>query len=289
MLILLIQIIGAILTAFIAVTLLKKDWRTKNEAIRKEALLVTTIIVAITIVSVLNLAISFFQSQGTINQLENDKKELKIANANLSLEISKDAIKQSKLILYYQKESTRQIKLATNNIQHLINSSKEVPLFRFTMLSNKSIGGSIVNKDNKPVYNLSVKITNYDNLLKCKSRKAGTLVVDMKCFINNTIFNPAIASLDAESSYHLQLPQLNNKAKWGRYFVILTLNKRHYYEEAVYTLSKKHGLLQALRVIEYDNNTVIHKSQIKNKDYKLEYINWDKAFPLPLNLQLKKL
>jgi hypothetical protein len=289
MLILLIQIIGAILTAFIAVTLLKKDWRTKNEAIRKEALLVTTIIVAITIVSVLNLAISFFQSQVTISQLENDKKELKIANANLSLEISKEAIKQSKLILYYQKESARQIKLAANNIQHLINSSKEVPLFRFVMLSNKSIGGSIVNKDNKPVYNLSVKITNYDNLVKCKSRKAGTLVVDAKCFINNTIFNPAIASLDAESSYHLRLPQLNNKAKWGRYFIILTFNKRHYYEEAVYTISKKHGLLQALRVIEYDDNTVIHKSLIKNKDYKLEYINWDKTFPLPLNLQLKKL
>ena len=68
MLMLLLQIIGAIATAFIALTLLKKDWRTKNEAIRKEAVLVTKIIIAVTVVSVVNLGISYFQSQIDINK-----------------------------------------------------------------------------------------------------------------------------------------------------------------------------------------------------------------------------
>jgi hypothetical protein len=285
MLILLIQVIGAILTAFISLLLLKKDTRTTTEAIRKEALLVNRIIIAVTAVSILNLGISYYLSQNEKAQLVKDKKELKEDNADLMLQLSKNNTEQSKLITY-QKQSARQLTLAANNLQHLINGSKEVPLFHFIMLSNKTLLGTVLNKDYKPVYNLSVRITNYDNLLQCKTKKAG--VFDMKCFVTNTAYNPLITSLGAKNLYYLKLPKFNKKAQWGRYIITLTFNKKSYYEEAVYSNSQKHGLSQALRVIEYDDNAIIHKTIIKSNDYKLKYINWDKAFPLPLNLQLKK-
>ena len=94
MLTLLLQIIGAIATAVIAIILLKKDWRTKNEAIRKEAVLVTKIIFAVTIVSILNLAVTSFQSQYEISQLEKDKRQLQVTNANLSFNVSKGVTTQ---------------------------------------------------------------------------------------------------------------------------------------------------------------------------------------------------
>jgi hypothetical protein len=284
MLILLIQVIGAILTAFISLLLLKKDTRTTTEAIRKEALLVNRIIIAVTAVSILNLGISYYISQIDKAQLIKDKKELKEDNTNLKFELSKNTVEQSKLITY-QKQSARQLTLAANNLQHLINGSKTVPLFHLIVLSNKSLLGTIVNKDHKPAYNLSAKITNYDNLLKCKTRKAN--VFDLKCFVRNTIYNPMITSLGANSVYYLKLPKFNNKAIWGRYIITIVFNKKSYREEAVYSISKK-GLSQALRVTEYEDNIVIHTTEIKNKDYSLKNVNWNKAFPLPLNLQLKK-
>ncbi len=284
MLILLIQVIGAILTAFISLLLLKKDTRTTTEAIRKEALLVNRIIIAVTAVSILNLGISYYISQIDKAQLIKDKKELKQDNTNLKFDLSKNTVEQSKLITY-QKQSARQLTLAANNLQHLINGSKTVPLFHLIVLSNKFLLGTIVNKDHKPAYNLSVKITNYDNLLKCKTRKAN--VFDLKCFVRNTIYNPMITSLGANSVYYLKLPKFNNKATWGRYIITIVFNKKSYCQQAVYSISKK-GLSQALRVIEYEDNVVIHTTEIKNKDYSLKNVNWNKAFPLPLNLQLKK-
>lgn len=285
MLILLIQVIGAILTAFISLLLLKKDTRTTTEAIRKEALLVNRIIIAVTAVSVLNLGISYYLSQTDKAQLVKDNKELKADNADLKFGLSKNTIAQSKLITY-QKQSARQLTLAATNLQHLINGSKTVPRFHFIVLSNKSLFGTIVNKDRKPAYNLSVKITNYDNLLKCKTGKGR--VFDLKCFVSNTIYNPMIASLGASSVYYLKLPKFNSKAAWGRYIITIAFNKKSYCEQAVYSISPKHGLSQALRIIEYEDNTIIHSTEIKNKDYRLKSVNWNKAFPLPLNLQLKK-
>lgn len=285
MFILLIQVLAAVLTAFIALLLLKKDNRTTTEAIRKEAFLVKKIIIAVTIFSILNLGASFYIAQFDKEQLEKDKKDLKADNAQLRLQLSKNNIEQSQLVSY-QKQSARQLTLAANNLQHIINGSKTAPLFRFILLSNKSLFGTIVNKDSKPVYNLSVRITNYDNLLKCKTKKANSL--DMKCYVTNTIYNPMIPTLGAKSIYYLKLPKFNKKEKWGRYIVTLTFNKKSYYEEAVYNISQKRGLLQTVRLIEYDDNEIIHKTVFNNKDYQLKYIDWNKAFPLPLNLQLKK-
>ena len=285
MLTLLIQVIGAILTAFIALLLLKKDPRTATEAIKKEASLVKNIVIAVTVVSVINLSISHYIAQSERAQLENDRKALKADNADLRSQISRSNLEQAKLITY-QKQSARQLTQAANNLQHLISSSNQVPLFYFMLLRSKTLIGTIVNKDNKPVYNLSIRITNYDNLLRCKTEKKG--VIDMKCFVTNTSYNPLIATLTAESTYYLKLPKVNNKAKTGRFIINLTINKRSYYEQAVYSISKKNVLSQAIRLIEYNDNTIIHKTVINNKDYRLNYVNWTKAFPLPLNPQLKK-
>ena len=115
MLMLLIQIIGAIGTAIIAIILLKKDWRTKNEAIRKESVLVTRIIFAVTIVSILNLAITSFQGQYEISKLEKDKRQLQVTNANLSFNISKIATAQPTAGPSAESDIPKKRVLATNN------------------------------------------------------------------------------------------------------------------------------------------------------------------------------
>jgi len=279
MLMLLIQIIGAIATAFIALTLLKKDWRTKNEAIRKEAVLVTKIIVAVTAVSVVNLGISYFQSQIDINKLEKDKKALEIANVNLSSDISKGAVKESGPVLSNKKRSLKSIV----NSSIPANSSKQVPLFHFIMLSNGSLAGAIINKDNKPVYNLSIRITNYDDLLACRTGGKKTNLADSKCFISNTSYNPIINKLNAKSTYYLKLPKFNAGAKNGRYVILLTFNKKNYYQQAVYSIQRGHKLTQALRILAYDGNAMVSNIVVKNNDYELKAINWNRGFPLPLN------
>lgn len=276
---LLIQIIGAIATAFIALTLLKKDWRTKNEAIRKEAVLVTKIIVAVTAVSVVNLGISYFQSQIDINKLERDKKALEIANVNLSSDISKGVVKESGPALSNKKRSLKSIV----NSSIPANSSKQVPLFHFIMLSNRSLAGAIINKDNKPVYNLSIRITNYDGLLSCRTNERKTNPTASKCFISNTSYNPVINKLNAKSTYYLKLPQFNTKGKNGRYVILLTFNKRNYYEQAVYSISHGNKVTQALRILAYDGNAMVSNIVVKNNDYELKAINWNRGFPLPLN------
>src|SRR5437879_13114723 len=77
MFILLIQVLAAVLRAFIALLLLKKDSRTTTEAIRKESFLLKKIIVPVTIFSILNLGVSFYIAQFDKDQLEKDEKDLK--------------------------------------------------------------------------------------------------------------------------------------------------------------------------------------------------------------------
>ena len=283
MLMLLIQIIGAIATAFIALTLLKKDWRTKNEAIRKEAVLVTKIIVAVTAVSIVNLGISYFQSQIDINKLERDKKALEIANVNLSSDISKGVVKEPGPALSNKKRSLKNIV----NSSIPASSSKQVPLFHFIMLSNRSLAGAIINKDNKPVYNLSIRITNYDDLLACRTSEKKTNLANSKCFVSNTSYNPIINKLNAKSTYYLKLPKFNAGAKNGRYVILLTFNKKNYYQQAVYSIQNAHKLNQALRILAYDGNAMVSNTVLKNNDYELKAINWNRGFPLPLNQPLK--
>ena len=283
MLMLLIQIIGAIATAFIALTLLKKDWRTKNEAIRKEAVLVTKIIVAVTAVSVVNLGISYFQSQIDINKLEKDKKALEIANVNLSSDISKGPLKLSASALPNKKKSLKK----TVNSPYPANGSKQVPFFRFIMLSNRTLAGAIVNKDNKPVHNLSVRITNYDGLLNCRTIERKANPNASKCFISNTGYTPVINKLNAKSTYYLKLPQFNTRGNKGRYVILLTFNNRNYYEQAVYSISRGDKLVQALRILAYEGNAMVSNTVVKNSDYEAKMINWNRGFPLPLTQPLK--
>jgi hypothetical protein len=283
MLMLLIQIIGAIATAFIALTLLKKDWRTKNEAIRKEAVLVTKIIIAVTAVSVVNLGISYFQSQIDINKLEKDKKALEIANVNLSSDISKGPVKQTAPALSIKKQSLKRV----INGPYPVNGSKQAPLFHFVMLSNRSLAGAIINKDNKPVYNLSVRITNYDGLLSCRTKEQKANLTASRCFISNTSYNPIINKLNAKSIYYLKLPQFNTRANNGRYVITLTFNKRNYYEQAVYSISRGQKLVQALRILAYEGNAMVSNTVVKNSDYELKAVNWNRGFPLPLSQPLK--
>ncbi len=287
MLTLLIQVIGAILTAFIALLLLKKDPRTVTEAIRKEAALVKNVIIAVTLVSIINLSVSYYLARSEESVLEKDTRALKTDNQDLRSQLSRSNFEQEKLIVY-QKQSARQLTQAANNLQQVINSSSQAPLFHFMLVHNKTLIGTVVNKDDKPLYNLSVRITNYDNLLGCRGNKAAPSRVDPKCYVTNTLYNPMIATLDGRSTYYLKLPKLNARAKTGRFIISLTVNKRTYYEQAVYSVSKKNVLSQALRLIEYNDNAIIHKAVITSRDYRLNYINWTKAFPLPLNPQIKK-
>jgi hypothetical protein len=285
MLTLLIQITGAILTAFIALVLLKKDPRTATQAIRKESVLVKNVIIAVTVVSMINLSISFYIARSEKAGLENDRRALKADNDELRSQISRSNLEQEQLISY-QKQSARQLTQAANNLQHLLSSSSQAPLFHFMLVGNKTLIGTVVNKDYKPVYNLSVRITNYDNLLQCRPKKAGASLAYAHCYVNNTLYIPTISTLNAQSTYYLKLPRLDVKAKTGRFIISLTVNKRTYYEQAVYSVSKKKVLSQALRLIEYNDNTIIHKAVISNKDYRLTYINWTKSFPLPLSSYL---
>ena len=278
MLMLLMQIIGTIATAVIVVYLLKKDWRTKNEAIRKEAVLVTRIIMAVTAVSILNLGISYWQSQIDINRLEKDKRDLAMANANLSSGNTGITNSKTGLAALHPKKP-----VSANN-----SESKKAPVFRFILLPNHTLAGTIINKDAKPVYNLSLKITNYDNLSGYGNRKVNYRTISTKNFVSNTIYSPTIASLHSGSVYYLKLPKFNKGAAWGRYVLYVSFNKKTYYEEAIYSYSRRKGLQQALRIIEYNNNSIIHKTAISSKEYQLKKVNWDGLFPLPINLPAKK-
>ncbi|MBV8390767.1 MAG: hypothetical protein JO080_13265 [Mucilaginibacter sp.] len=331
MLMLLIQIIGVVATAIIAIILLKKDWRTKNEAIRKEAVLVTKIIFAITIVSVLNLAISHFQSQSDINKLEKDKRQLQVTNANLSFDISKSApaepvspdkkrhpkppstIKpepqqhllpakkgqpehlvtskpsQKKVPKKYSLTENKDFKkrlIPVSIVKPVAAETKAIPLFHFINTGGKSLAGVLIYKNSKPVYNLSVSITNYDNLMNCKTTNDNAF--DSKCFIKNTYSSPTIAALNAQSNYFIKLPQFKRRANSGRYVIMLRVNNRTYSEEAIYTFSTHNHFSQALRIKEYDDGVLVHAAVIKDDSHRLKSIDWKRRFPLSLNEQSRK-
>ena len=329
MLILLLQIIGAIATAVIAIILLKKDWRTKNEAIRKEAVLVTKIIFAVTIVSILNLAVTSFQSQYEIAQLEKDKRQLQVTNANLSFNISKIADAQPapsvavRRDTAIEKEAQKQI-LATNDevqnrpvavkkvepkkripatrkpekrsepvnavknnlavnkrnmpvntIREPSNEPNDVPLFRFVGTGGRVLSGVLVSRDAKPIYNLSVKITNYDDLMDCR------------CFVGNTN-SVTIGALNSQSTYLFKLPEFNRRSQSGRYLITLRYNDKLYYEEAMYVFTGRSNFSQALRIKQYEGSSLVHNTAMRGSSYQLRSINWDRQFPLSLDEEAKK-
>jgi hypothetical protein len=329
MLMLLIQIIGAIGTAIIAIILLKKDWRTKNEAIRKEAVLVTKIIFAVTIVSILNLAVTSIQSQYEISQLEKDKKQLQVTNANLSFNISKIATSQpapnpsaqrdepvkretKKQVLAANDEAQDHLTVVTkiepkkhlpvtqksekhsapvNTVKNNIANNKknppvtiakepsnepdDVPLFHFIGTGGRVLSGVLVSKSSRPIYNLSVKVTNYDDLMDCN------------CFVGNTN-SVTIGALNNQSTYLFKLPEFNRRNQTGRYLVTIRFNDKLYYEEAMYVFTDRHNFTQALRIKQYEGSSLVHNTVMRGSSYKSRSVNWDRMFPLSLDEQAKK-
>ena len=330
MLMLLIQIIGAIGTAVIAIILLKKDWRTKNEAIRKEAVLVTKIIFAVTIVSILNLAVTSFQGQYEIDRLEKDKRQLQVTNANLSFNISKIATAQpaadqsAKRDIPQRQEVQKQVvatndasqdhlavisdivpkkhtsaakksekhsaavntaknNIADNNkknppvtvVKEASNEPDDVPLFHFIGTGGRVLSGVLVSRDSRPIYNLSVKVTNYDDLMDCK------------CFVGNTS-SVTIGALNSQSTFLFKLPEFNRRAQSGRYLITLRYNDKLYYEEAMYTFTDRRNFSQGLRIKQYEGSSLVHNIVMRGSNYQLKSINWDRGFPLSLDEQAKK-
>jgi len=331
MLMLLIQIIGAIGTAIIAIILLKKDWRTKNEAIRKEAVLVTKIIFAVTIVSILNLVVTSFQDQYEISQLQKDKKQLQVTNANLSFNISKIATAQPTSNapdvrdIPVKKEAPKQVVTANDNVQdhaavisdieptkrrlvatqriekhpehvksvkNIIaanhkkptpvsivkersNEPYDVPLFHFIGTGGRVLSGVLVSKSDKPIYNLSVKVTNYDDLMDCR------------CFVGNTN-SVTIGALNSQSTYLFKLPEFNRRSQSGRYLITLRYNDKLYYEEAIYTFTDRRNFSQALRIKQYEGSSLVHNTVMRGSSYQLRSINWERGFPLSLDEEAKK-
>jgi len=329
MLMLLIQIIGAIATAIIAIILLKKDWRTKNEAIRKEAVLVTKIIFAVTIVSILNLVVTSFQGQYEISQLEKDKKQLQVTNANLSFNISKIATAQPTASapaaqdIPANKEAPKQVVTANDNAQNhgavisdiepekirlvatkktkkhrepvktvtlVANKQKttpvrvvkepsnepdDVPLFHFIGTGGRVLSGVLVSKSDRPIYNLSVKVTNYDDLMDCK------------CFVGNTN-SVTIGALNSQSTYLFKLPEFNRRSQSGRYLITLRYNDKLYYEEAIYNFDDRRKFTQALRIKQYEGSSLVHNTVMRGSGYQFRLANWDRFFPLSLDEQAKK-
>lgn len=324
MLMLLIQIIGAIGTAIIAIILLKKDWRTKNEAIRKESVLVTRIIFAVTIVSILNLAITSFQGQYEISKLEKDKRQLQVTNANLSFNISKIATAQPTAAPPAESDIPKKRVLATNNeakdhpavisdipkkrvavtkksekrlesakkvknyiaanskkntpvntARELSNEPDDVPLFHFIGTGGRVLSGVLVSKSSRPIYNLSVKLTNYDDLMDCR------------CFVGNTS-SVTIGALNSQSTYLFKLPQFNRRAQIGRYLITLRYNDKLYYEEAIYSFNDRHNFSQALRIKQYEGSSLVNNTVMRGSSYQLKSINWNRGFPLSLDEQAKK-
>ena len=329
MLMLLIQIIGAIGTAIIAIILLKKDWRTKNEAIRKEAVLVTKIIFAVTIVSILNLAVTSFQSQYEISQLEKDKKQLQVTNANLSFNISKIATAQPASDLSAQRDipvnrDTQKQVLATNDesqdhltvvskiepkkqspvikkpekhstpvntvknniannkktppvtiVREPSNEPDDVPLFHFIGTGGRVLSGVLVSKNSRPIYNLSVKVTNYDDLMECN------------CFVGNTN-SVTIGALNSQSTFLFKLPEFNRRSQNGRYLITLRFNDKLYYEEAMYAFTDRHNFSQALRIKQYEGSSLVHNTIMRGSSYQSGSVNWDRVFPLSLDELARK-
>ena len=320
MLMLLIQIIGAIGTAIIAIILLKKDWRTKNEAIRKEAVLVTKIIFAVTIVSILNLAVI---------KLEKDKRQLQVTNANLSFNISKIATAQptadfsDKSNASEKKEKPKQlvktnddeqdhiavvtkiepkkrlqeikkaersstpVKFAKNNIainkkanpvtvvRESSNEPDDVPLFHFIGTGGRVLSGVLVSNSPRTIYNLSVKVTNYDDLIDCK------------CFVGNTT-SVTIGALNNQSTFLFKLPEFNRRSQSGRYLITIRYNDKLYYEEAIYNFEDSRKFTQALRIKQYEGSSLVNNTVMRGSRYQLKSINWNRGFPLSLDEQAKK-
>ena len=313
MLMLLIQIIGTIATALIAVILLQKDWRTKNETIRKEAVLVTKIIYAISVVSILNLVILYFQSQSDISKLEKDKRQLQVTNANLSFNVSKapgappdDAISyqndpsapamnaqaKNSVAAVNKAEPKKPVRLRKEPQKHALRVNKiksvalskprnirdepdQVPLFHFVSTGRRVLTGVLINRQDKPIYNLLVWVTNYDDLLDCR------------CFAGNTN-SATISTLNQLGSYSFKLPKFKRHAQRGRYLVALRFKNKVYYQQAVYAFDGHVHFSQALRVKQYEGSLLVNSTVIRGANYRLNYVNWNRDFPLSLDEQSRK-
>jgi len=284
------QVLVTITAASVSLIAIKKDLRSKTIALQNEARTTKYIIYVLATVSLINIFVSSYQSHIDKSDLNRNIDSLKVENNKLRRDLGNKLVQQIDRTITNQNVSTDKLIAAANNLKETVNGSLKVPLFYFVTIGDTILTGTIYNPDSKPVYNLSFKIINYDNVLDCnKVNLLGYPYFDLNCFTNNSVQLPPIISLNSLGRQYINLPKFNSKIKTGRFFIYVTLRNKPYVEEAIYSISKNGDMAQALRIIELKNDKLSSSLIIRDSFYQLKNVNWNKEFPLPLIFRLRKL
>ena len=292
---LILQCVVIFITAYISVNSLKKDLRSRTQKTKAEALNNKYAIIGITIVSITISIVTYNVSEKDKVKLNSDLKLLKdyeqeIRHQNVILSRKNDTLRDalninsivtSKLITSSQEKSAKQLIGAAKKLKSIITGSNVVPKFQLSNLSDSTVIATLDNLENTSIYNLSVSVINFENILKCDTttlEKQKYFYLDFDCYYSNTIEFGLIHTIGAKSGLVIELPKYDIKKQSGKFLTSIVFNSKIYDEELVFKVKK--GLIyQSLRIVEYVDKKINKIYNVPLKGRNPLYVNWNNEFP----------
>lgn len=301
-----IQILTTILTTIISLIALKKDERSRTEALKREVSFIKPILFIIAGISILNTGVSYYTAKNdkhisdSANVALNKNLDtsrayiLKISKQNTDLReaLSYSLISQSKLITTSQQKSATELNAAAQKLRIILNGSSKPPLFSFVGEEEDHLLGLIQNLDSLPVYGFSARIINMKSLELCaiqRTKGSKKLSITAECFNGTNVWIDKPTELQSGSQLAEQLPKKKITGS-GRYLVKINIKNKSFYEEAIYKFING-KIQQSTKIIKL--NMVEHGivkswiAQIVPGSTLLKGVDWQKEFPEKYLLNLE--
>ncbi|MBB6109123.1 hypothetical protein SAMN05421821_103359 [Mucilaginibacter lappiensis] len=291
------QIIALLLAGILSTLALAAGFKAKRLYIKKNAKRSRLVIVFMTLISIIGVLFSGFESKKATLALNDSLRSahgrIDTLKRKLDSSRSENVIgfkSQSNLIIKKQRESSDQLALSATKLSDLIGGTDSVPIFRFIVFSPKKIIGGLINLNSKPAFNVEGYIANYDSLIACKQSrillrdKKLYNAIDQDCWKRSLLPIGATVLRPGEKGTIDPLPLAPSYPCSHRYIVMLTF-KDKVYEEECYFDYVNGAFFQSVRIIETKNNKLLRSWIYQvNDDFpeKNLKVDWDKEFPLKI-------
>ena len=296
--VLIIQILTTILTTIISLIALRKDERSRTEALKKEVSFIKPILFIVAGISILNTGVSYYTAKqnkhvtDSVNVALNNNLDtsrsyiLKISKQNTDLRkaLTDNSLAQSRLIIASQQKSANQLANAASNLSSSINGIDQPPIFSFILNSQFKPIGILRNIYSEPIFNFTCTVSNFLNIQECPIMfviKNKSNMISQNCYILNTTYLGLSPVMAISASRGVDLPNYNSVEK-GKYLVIINLKNKTFAEEAIYEF-RKGVFWQSTRIVELTNDLKsIIKKTVYNSEFginQLKKVSWDEEFP----------
>jgi hypothetical protein len=289
--ILFLQLILTILTGYIALYQLRKEFRKHAEINKTEARAVQSLIIIFTTLTVLVQLIGFIsneKSQQTVNYnfdtLKLNYKSLSIKNDNLESAVINEVDSNTANVVYQASrnaiKANSDLSATAHNISNLIKGSDSIPEFTI-QLGNKLIV-TYTNKSSLPIYNLEIKTINYDTLKNCRiDTYSGLPHINEDC-IQKATKEDAYPYVLPGSTITLNFQSITSDNKNGRMEIFCHIGNKYYAQQIAFI--KLTPRFRAYRYRTLLSTDGIKYRQIYEWGHKSIFVKWNEAFTTPFGL-----